>query len=113
MAYQLNYPAVFDFDELAGIIERHGLPARVEQTGGGVATLYVGEYDADGRALAIAGPGWFEGPYWTEPRATFDEFSWGPDDDGESEHTMETAPRDLEELAADIVEFARDIEAQR
>ena len=59
-----------------------GYDVRLEQTGGGTATMYV---YADGidNALAVAGPGWFTTPSWTKALAGWDGFCIGLDDDGE------------------------------
>jgi len=62
-----------------------GIPALVEQTGGGVATIFAGE-PTDGRYLAVAGPGFFLLP-GDDPRNAYadrQDFSVSADDDGES-----------------------------
>ena len=99
----------FDFERLAEMVRGFAMPAVIEQSGGGIATMYVGEFNDDGYALIIAGPGWFEGPGWTNPRASLDEFSWGPDDEGESEHELETGDRPLTVIAELIANRARQI----
>lgn len=101
----------FDFDRLAEMVRGFGMPAVVEMTGGGVATMYVGDFDDAGNALIVAGPGWFEGPGYTRARATLDEFSWGPDDDGQSEHVMEKGDRPLTVIAELIATRARELVA--
>jgi len=77
-----------NLDVMVDILKRLGIPATTEMTGGGVATVYAGKLLVDTaeerRYQACAGPGWFEGPYYSQPRATFAEFYIGPDDDGES-----------------------------
>ncbi len=54
------------------LLQRGDIPAFVEQIGGGVATIYAGDpwtdEDASPQHVA-AGPGWFEGPRWTQRRA--------------------------------------------
>ena len=102
-----------DMNELAALIVEMGLPASVQQTGGGCATLYVGPDNDDGYCLAAAGIGWFEhpGPGWKDPRASWFDFCWGADDDGESDPVRETTPRDLAALARDIYNFAKSREA--
>lgn len=65
------------------------LEVRVEQTGGGTATLYVGPYDAEGRAWLALGPGSYD---WAHPWASLfylgdDATCIGPDDDGQAEPT--------------------------
>lgn len=80
-----------DLDKMVDILQRLGLHAFVEMTGGGVATMYVGKVVGSDPDLCdaplyevCAGPGWFEGPGYSQPRATFDEFYIGADgnDDG-------------------------------
>jgi hypothetical protein len=99
---------VINLGEVTEGLRKQGIPAYVEQTGGGVATIYAGEPSdreeplyvwQDGvrtqtgtqtvkRWPAVAGPGWFEG-LWTDAnaRAQTDEFVIGLDDDGESDYT--------------------------
>lgn len=83
MAEQLN------LDEVVRILKDKGIDAYVEQTGGGTATIFAGNQFIDGygtnRYQACAGPGWFEGPNFTEARADTSEFYVGPDDDGVAE----------------------------
>lgn len=83
---------IWDGDKIVHELNELGVAAVVEQTGGGVATLYIGttrEFEGplgpEVRYQAIAGPGWFEGEdWWTEPRFSSLEFGWGLDDDGET-----------------------------
>lgn len=90
---------VIDLEKVVMLIqpELPGVTCYVEQTGGGCATIYLGDsYDCrDGLVGAcwsrenpigdyrpvMAGPGWFEGPAWTEGRADPSEFSIGYDQD--------------------------------
>lgn len=79
---------VIDLDELVDILKRMGIPAFTEMTGGGVATVYAGTvvgYQEDDANWPLyqccAGPGWFEGPYYSQPRATLNEFYIGRDGD--------------------------------
>lgn len=77
-----------NLDRIAERLVTDGIAAYVEQTGGGCATIMVGEHAADAkgdpRYQAVVGPGWFEGPGWTNARAALDELYIGPDDDGDS-----------------------------
>lgn len=87
---------VFDMDAIVTALKsRYQIPAYVEQTGGGCATIYAGEAvqicEVEGEPHynqypVLAGPGWFEGPGFTNPRATTAEFYIGTydsdDDDG-------------------------------
>lgn len=76
-----------DMQAVAEIVSRAGVPAYVEQTGGGCATIYAGvtykDSEGDERFPAAAGPGWFAGPHFSQPRASLYEFGVGPDNDGE------------------------------
>jgi hypothetical protein len=62
-------PDLIDLDAVVAELTKLGIPAIVEQTGGGTATIYAGEpYDGgDGaeRYPVAAGPGHFTGPGWT------------------------------------------------
>lgn len=70
-----------DMDAVVAELRRRGYDARVEQTGGNVATIYANSREY----RVLAGPGWFEGPGWTKGRAAAEGFFIGPEDDGESE----------------------------
>lgn len=76
-----------------------GIPAYAEQTGGGTATLYIGnthkDENGDDRWQLCAGPGSFDGPGWINPRFDTVEFNIGPDDDGESDSLY--VPEDWDE----------------
>jgi hypothetical protein len=106
---------IIDMDQLAQVITDMGLVASVEQTGGGCATLYVGPEDENGYCLAAAGAGWFAhpGPGYRDPQASWFDFCWGADDDGESDPVRETTARDINDLARDIYTFAKSVEASR
>lgn len=81
--------------------------AHVRQTGGGTATIYAGptweEPDWGTRYAVIAGPGWFEGPGFTRPRADTEELYVGPDDDGESRTWSAAGVADDPELVAALI----------
>ncbi|MDX1747141.1 MAG: hypothetical protein R3324_14485 [Halobacteriales archaeon] len=67
-----------DLQAIAERLTARGIPARVEQTGGGVATIFVGTHDHEGRFDVEVGPGWFDGPGWTEPKAHREHLAIGP-----------------------------------
>lgn len=77
-------PGTIDFDEVVRLLKEADLPAYVEQTGGGTATISVGEKRSNERYDILVGPGWFEGPGWTNGRGSTDDLYIGPDDEGES-----------------------------
>jgi hypothetical protein len=74
-----------------------GVPCIVEQTGGGVATIIVGDtYYPNGKSgdpwcePVLAGPGWFTAEGFTEGRACLADFSVGYDlNDERFAHPME------------------------
>jgi hypothetical protein len=101
---------VMNLDTLAGLVQDRGYRALIEMTGGGCATLIA--YDAEGLPLIAAGPGWFDGPNWTEGRANWDDFAWGPND-SENDYTYETEARDLSALADEIVALAERVSSER
>lgn len=100
-----------NLDTIAAAVRALGVPCFVEQTGGGCATVYAGDTytdeHGDARYLAGAGPGWFEGPGWTNARADLvdgSDFYVGLDDDGEDEQGVWVQPGTTEaEIAALIV----------
>lgn len=59
------------------IEEMTGVCAYVEQTGGGVATIFAGELDEEGVPPFAVGPGHFDGPNWTEPHIHPRAMCWG------------------------------------
>lgn len=87
----------FSMDAVVDALQKGGIPAYVEQTGGGCATIYAGgqhvheerypngDVDRWNRWNVAAGPGWFEGPDWTQGTAALGEFSVSPNDEGESD----------------------------
>jgi len=101
----------YDMDALAVALGVLGIPARVDMTGGGVATLSVGDVlwvddDEVPRYVALVGPGTYGygvGPsfgYWSETCI-------GPDDDGVSDvftYWPEDEPADVDTVAAFIAE---------
>lgn len=69
---------------LAAVWEATSLPAYIEHTGGGCATVQIGYLGPDDRYTLLIGPGTFN---WADSsRSIFylDDMYIGPDDDGES-----------------------------
>lgn len=111
-------PDYFSYDELTHLLEEVGIPAYVEQTGGGCATIYAGplfayhhtvwragkptdETEIEWRHVVAAGPGnygWDQGP----SIGNIGEFYVGPNDEGETEGvtTGDLAPTNTRQLAA-------------
>jgi hypothetical protein len=102
-----DVPGDIDMDAVVAYVEALGHRAFVEQTGGGVATIYAGrrapDTNGDLRWSAAAGPGWFEGPGFRRPRADTCEFYIGPDDDGEATPACPARGASAEEIARMIV----------
>jgi len=127
--------SLIDMDDLCAQIKTvagDAFHVRVEQTGGGCATLmifdgapeywttetnqYGNTYErfTGKRALVLAGPGSFDGPNWTEPTALVGEFCYGMDDDGDIRPVgVEEGYDDLEpgQLAREIFHYAEDVHA--
>ncbi len=109
-------PGTVNMDAVVDELGKLGVPAYVEQTGGGCATIYAGklnpwtDHHGDRRYAAAAGPGSFEGPGWSRGRGHADEFVVGPDDDGDS--TPENVPADANpaQIAGMIARVVRDTE---
>ena len=106
---------ILDLDEIARLIRLAGIPAYVEQTGGGCATLYAGEpRETDDLPVypAVAGPGWFEGPGNTKARAHRDEFSAGTDENAPDGGRVALPVADLDErqIADALVTLAKGTE---
>lgn len=68
------------FDRIVAYVKEAGVEAYVEQTGGGVATIFAGDVGDDLVPQIAAGPGWFEGPGWTNAHALLTEMGVGPYD---------------------------------
>jgi len=111
-----------DMQRIVDLVKQAGFVAYVEQTGGGVATIYasttadergyparhvVGPYNDDVVDIA-AGPGWFEGPGWTNPRASLEDFYVGPDGDYDPNEGYSATVDDTEAtLAERMIEALR------
>jgi hypothetical protein len=89
-----------DMHRVCDLLTERGIFAYVEHTGGNVATIFAGEVyedeDGESRYPAIAGPGRFEGPWWSNPRGETADFYIGPDDDGEA--SVDCVPEDSDEV---------------
>jgi hypothetical protein len=109
-------PTEIDMDEIVRLVRAEGVEVYVEQTGGGCATIFAGglvDYpvpdstEHEQRYGCAAGPGWFDGPGWTNARGSLDDFHVGPDDYGEGD-AYAAVPDDNETtLAARIVAEVR------
>ena len=86
---------VINMDRITDLVTAAGIPAYVEHTGGGCATIIVGAGQRpatdDGEsmhdAILLAGPGWFDWDADTRPVPAYalrGDFYVGPDDLGES-----------------------------
>lgn len=110
----------FSMDELVDLIEARGVSAYVQQTGGGTATIYMGDEmpelncgdDDCPHYVLAAGPGVFS---WNadEPSiGTFGDFCYGPDDHGDSGEYVLVTAMPLETLADNMVaEYRRRLAA--
>lgn len=102
-----------DLDALCAAVRALGHEdAYVEQTGGGCATLFAGgtytDAHGDQRWRAAAGPGWFDGPGWTNGRAALGDFYVGPDDGEDDEAVHCCMPGEsLDSIAARIDALVR------
>lgn len=80
---------------IAAVHAADGWRCYVEMTGGGVATMYVGAPDADGRYLALIGPGTYRADDPTLSTFPRGDTVIGPDDDGQSVPAIVRAPADV------------------
>ena len=89
---------------LDAIAKATNLPAYVEMTGGGVATIYVGERDEDDRFLLAIGPGTFN---WSDDGGAsvfyLGDLYVGPDDDGEYPAAVVTTLDQLTQAVGDLL----------
>ncbi len=100
-----------DLEAVAVELRKRRIQAVVEDTAGNTACLFAGNpsTDSDGviRYPVIGGPGFFDGPGWTNGRAWYEEFSFGPHDDGTSEHhgvPEGATPAQIADLIAPVVQ---------
>ena len=99
---------VIDMSEIAALVQRAGVKCIVEQTGGGVATIFAGEEIEPGRYQAAMGPGWFEGHNGNRhinPRAWDTDCYVGPDNDDDGTYYC-TEGMSNEDIAARLVEVS-------
>lgn len=122
-----------NFDTIVELLKERDIPAIVEQTGGGTATIYAGEMykrrepvytwktgprtvdrweDVD-RWEAGAGPGYFEGPGWTNGRGGTEDFVVGRDDDGEGEYVYADDTWDEKRAADEITKVVETVRKER
>jgi hypothetical protein len=104
-------PRILNLEKIVDVLRMAGIPAYVEQSGGGCATIYVGEaqeVNGDPRYAVLAGPGWFEGPGWSNGRGQTDDFSVGPDDDGESDSVRTPVNANEADVAIEIMRQYRE-----
>jgi hypothetical protein len=101
---------LFSMDELASAIRSAlRVPVVVEMTGGGVATMYVGEpmgdpeSDAGARYPVVLGPGTFG--YGVHPSwGNWGDFCIGPDDDGSGDVVYTEEDWDIARVVETVVE---------
>jgi hypothetical protein len=103
--------AELNMETIVALVKAQGIAAYVEQTGGGVATIYAGDTrtEAGTEYYAVAaGPGRFSGPRWSEARGDDEDFCVGPDNDGSAPNDAYTACKGMDEaaIAAEIVRRA-------
>lgn len=111
--------STLNLDTVVTLVCAAGVPARVLQTGGGVATVYAGRsrIDADGcdHYTVAAGPGTYGG-LRTASTADLDGFCVGPDTDDEDAPVRYLTAAEVtgspeEYAAAVIVETTRQVAA--
>ena len=94
-------------------VDLETLPAQVEMTGGGTATIYIGYAGPDGRYTLAIGPGSYRGPLMDGMGSLFyigeQDLAVGPDDDGEGTVRF---PDDLAGVAPAVVDALLEIDEQ-
>jgi hypothetical protein len=84
-----------------------GVHAFVEHTGGGMATIFAGRsylIEDEARFQCLAGPGWFEGPDFTEARGDTTDFFVGVDDVDSNDYKV---PADEDDAVRLIIEYCQ------
>lgn len=99
-----------DLEAVAMELRKRNVHAIVEDSAGNTATLYVGNPRLDltegiSRYPAIGGPGQWTGPGWTGGWAWADEFSFGKNDGGASDHDGVPEGATAEQIAEQIAAF--------
>jgi hypothetical protein len=97
-------PGELDFDEIVRLVQVQGVPAYVEQTGGGCATIYAG--DMQKQRIVIAGPGRFAAYGWSQARGSIEEFSIGFDAIDSPYDELSFGQYKTEQEAADAIALA-------
>lgn len=110
---------IISLDAVVHALKAEGIGSYVEQTGGGCATVLVGEaYEFEvtlpwnGQTVtesaypAAVGPGWFEGAGWTRGQAHATDLSVGPDrddlDDAYLTYFSDDNPATIEAIVAAV-----------
>ena len=99
----------FSMVEVCDKLRARGVPAYVEQTGGGCATIYAGtpvvlegpDAEEFPEYPVMAGPGMFYGPGWTDARGLSHDFYVGPSSDFDDN----IPTHDVDETVDAIVEY--------
>lgn len=100
---------LINMDALSDLINKRGVKCYVEHTGGGCATLYIGEEftdeHGDPRMVLLGGPGTLDHRDYGFSTADVGEFYVGPDDDGANmeAHVNFTEAIPLAQMADQIV----------
>lgn len=86
--------------------QRPDAEIRCDMTGGGVATLYVGPADANGRCAVAIGPGRYD---WSDPDLSLfwlGDTAVGPDDDGDATPAYPATLRGIADAAVATLDGA-------
>lgn len=95
-------------DEVVEALRSAGVKSYVEQTGGGTATLMVGEPAGDeDRYDVLVGPGWFNGLGWTDGIVDTLDCYIGPDDEGQSDYTTTEEGWTVADIVAEVLRQLR------
>lgn len=108
---EIEVQEIVNMDALCEIINSRGVPCFVDMTGGGTATMYLGENNADYYTV-IVGPGYYAHiDYDGTSVALWDELSYGRDDDGETEHHFVQGECSIEHFADELIGFYNSVKA--
>lgn len=99
------YNDEFSLGDVVALLAKDGIKAEIMQTGGGNATLYLGDPNADGYYSVVCGAGVWD---WDTPKNSYgftSEFFIGRDDDRQNEGFYYKGKNDVKEIEQVIYDY--------
>lgn len=92
-------PTTMRMSELTEVLRSKNIEAVFEMSGGGIGTIYIGDYDKEGNYEFAVGPSSF-----FDDEAYYEEICWGVDGSEEATYYTGTPEDFTPEKVADLIE---------